>query len=85
MCITNSRNDDEYYEWFFGDTVEEKEAWIKGKRDEQEKWNYHTAGAVSTRYYSFESYDLSRLLESQMSELKGMAVKDFITLIKTQL
>ena len=62
--ITNSRNDNKSVEWFFCNTDEDKNRWIQEKNEEQEKWNYHTSGAMSTRYYYFNEYLIGDLLES---------------------
>ena len=83
LKITNSRNDDERVEWFFCDTTSEKKAWINKKKKEQDEWNYHTAGVVSTRYYNFDEYSTSELMETDISELKGMKLRDFIEIIKS--
>lgn len=80
--ITNSRNDDKRIEWFFCDTDEEKNKWIQEKKEEENKWNYHTVGAVSMRFYSFNEYLISNLLDTDISELEGMTLRDFIGVIK---
>jgi hypothetical protein len=80
--ITNSRNNDKHVEWFFCDTEEEKKQWIDKKKKEEDKWNYHTSGAVSMRYYNFNEYLISNLMETDISELEGMKLKDFIVVIK---
>ena len=80
--ITNSRNDDKRIEWFFCDTDEEKNKWIKEKKDEEDKWNYHTPVSISMRFYSFNEYLISNLLETDISELEGMTLRDFIGVIK---
>lgn len=80
--ITNSRNDNKSVEWFFCNTDEDKNRWIQEKNEEQEKWNYHTSGAMSTRYYYFNEYLIGDLLESDISELQGMKLKDIIAVIK---
>ena len=80
--ITNSRNDDKRIVWFFCDTDEEKNKWIQEKKEEEDKWNYHTAGAVSMRFYSFNEYLISNLLDTDISELEGMTLRDFIGVIK---
>ncbi len=80
--ITNSRNDDKRVEWFFCDTEEEKNQWIDKKKKEKDKWNYHTEGAVSIRYYNFSEYLISNLMETDISELEGMTLMDFIGVIK---
>ena len=80
--ITNNRNDNKSVEWFFCDTEEEKKQWIDEKKEEEDKWNYHTSGAVSTRYYNFNEYLISNLMETNISELEGMTLRDFIGVIK---
>ena len=80
--ITNSRNDDKNVEWFFCNTEEEKRKWIDEKKEEEDKWNYNTPGAVSTRYYSFQEYLISNLMENRISELEGMILRDFVEIIK---
>ena len=80
--ITNSRNDGKTIEWFFCDTEEEKNKWIQEKNEEKDKWNYHTIGGISIRYYSFYEYFISDLLELDISSLQGMTLKDFIGVIK---
>jgi hypothetical protein len=80
--ITNSRNDDKRVEWFFCDTEEEKKQWIDEKKKEEDEWNYHTVGAVSMRYYSFSVYSISNLMETDISKLEGMKLRDFIGVIK---
>jgi len=79
--ITNSRNDDKRIEWFFCDTEKEKKEWIDERKKEENKWNYHTQGAVSTRYYYFNEYKISELMERDVSEFQGMKLSDFIQLI----
>ena len=80
--ITNSRIDNKRVEWFFCDTEEEKKKWINEKKEEEYKWNYHTEGAGSIRFYSFSEYLISNLLETDISELEGMTLRDFIGVIK---
>ena len=80
--ITNSRNDGKTIEWFFCDTEEEKNKWIQEKNEEKDKWNYHTRGGISNRYYSFYEYLISDLLELDISNLEGMTLNDFIGVIK---
>lgn len=80
--IINSANDDKKVEWFFCNTSEEKHNWIREKRIEEDKWNYHTPGANSIRYYSFTEYLISNLLEEDISELKGLTLRDFVEIIK---
>lgn len=52
------------------------------KKEEEDKWNYRTAGVVSMRFYSFDEYLISNLLETDISELQGMTLRDFIGVIK---
>ena len=80
--VTNSRNDDCRIEWFFCDTDEEKNKWIQEKKEEENKWNYHTPGAVSRRSYYFNENTIDGLLRYDISELQGMTLQDFITIIK---
>ena len=80
--VTNSRNDNKLVEWFFCDTEEEKKQWIKDKKKEEDNWNYHTVGVVSIRYYIFSEYLISNLMETDISELQGMKLRDFIEVIK---
>lgn len=83
--ITNSRNDDKRINWVFFETEEEKKQWIDEMKKEEDKWNFHTSGAVSMRYYYFNEYSISKLMEIDISELSGMKLKDFILLIKNTL
>jgi hypothetical protein len=80
--ITNSRNDSKGVQWFFCDTDEEKKEWINKKKKEEDKWNYHTPGAVSMRFYNFDEYLTSNLMEMDISELEGMKLKNLIEIIK---
>ena len=80
--ITNSRNDNKHVEWFFCDTEEEKKKWIDEKKKEKDEWNYNTFGAPGIRYYDFNEYLISNLMETDISELEGMTLKDFIGVIK---
>ena len=82
--ITNSSNSNQQIEWFFCETDQEKQEWIDEKEKGKYKWNYQTAGAISTRYYYFGEYEISDLMETDISELKGMKLKHFIELIKPE-
>lgn len=82
--ITNSVNDNVETEWFFAKTEGEKTTWIIQKNDEQNQWNRFTPGAVSTRYYSMMEYTPTSILNIDISDLKGMKLKDFITIIKQE-
>ena len=79
--ITNSRNDDTRVEWFFGESDEQAEEWVKEKRKEKDKWNYDTAGAISYRYYEFEHYNFDTFLDVDITHLQGITVKDLIKII----
>ena len=80
--ITNSVNDSEINKWMFFNTIEERDIWETEMRKEEIDWNYHTSGAVSTRYYSFSYYTPETILEMSMSELDGLSLGDFLRLIK---
>lgn len=79
--ITNSVNDDMHIEWFFTKTEEEKTTLISEKKEEQNKWNHHTPGAMSWRYYSITEYSPKEILELDISELTGMKLRDFLSLL----
>ena len=82
--ITNNINENIIIEWVLFATNEEKDKWIQEKRQEEHKWNYETSGVQSIRYYYFEEYSASTLLDFDISELKGMTLKDFIKIIKIE-
>ena len=82
LTITNSRNEDERYEWLITTDLEEQKEWIRQKQFEQQQWNYDTAGAVSFRYYDYNSYTNETILEVPMNELKGLKLGDLLQLIK---
>ena len=82
LTVTNSRNDDRHIEWFFYTSNEVRDNWIKEKKEEENKWNYHTEGAMSLRDYEFEDYMIDQLLECSMSYFEGMKLKDFLMLMK---
>lgn len=72
--VTNSRNDDSRVEWHLAKTEEEINSWEAEKKKEETKWNRHTPGAVSTRYYYFERYDAKTLMTQQLSNLAGLTL-----------
>lgn len=80
--VTNSVNDDKDIEWFFYNSETIRDEWKKEKEEEQNKWNYHTQGAMSFRYYSFDDHMIDELLEFGMDYFEGMKLKDFLTLMK---
>lgn len=79
--IYNNRNNYKDIEWFFYDYEIEKEEWILQKKNEESQWNFHTPGAVSTRQYLFEEYDLNDILEMNITDSE-LTVKDLITIFK---
>lgn len=83
--VTNSVNDSRRIEWFFYNTEKEKEVWVAEKDEEADKWNYHTAGAMSTRFYNYNYYEIEKLLEYSIDELEGMKLKDVLEIIKSNL
>lgn len=82
LTISNSRNDDERFEWFITTDLEEQQAWIREKQDEQRVWNYETPGAVSFRYYSYDHFTSETILDEAMHNLKGLTLRDFLSIIK---
>ena len=60
----------------------EQKEWIRQKQFEQQQWNYDTAGAVSFRYYDYNSYTNETILEVPMNELKGLKLGELLQLIK---
>lgn len=83
--VHNTRNSDIRTEWFFCDSESEKKAWIKEKKEEEHKWNYKTAGAVSIRTYLFDEFHVSELMEQPLSNFKDMTLEDFLLIIKNLL
>lgn len=82
LTVTNSVNDNVNIEWGFFNSEEEKRTWKDRKLKEQDKWNHHTNGAVSYRYYDFCDYETEDVLKMKMDELQGMTVKEFFNVIK---
>lgn len=82
LIITNNVNDNRHVEWAVFESEEKEEAWISEKENECYNWNYMTSGAVSTRYYSFESYTLDEVSCIEMNEFEGMTFGEFVKLIK---
>lgn len=82
LTITNSRNDDERFEWFITTDLEEQQAWIREKQDEQRDWNYETPGAVSFRYYSYDHFTSETILDVPINELKGLRLGELLQIIK---
>ena len=83
LNITNSRNDNESNEWFFCETVEEKDKWISDKKKEEADW-CKTPGVVSVRYYDFDTHSISEFLDKDMSEFQHMTLGDFLNIIKVR-
>jgi hypothetical protein len=83
LKITNSANDSMRVEWFFCEKESEKYKWIEEKKKEEDDWNYRTEGVRSTRFYDFSEYLTSSLMETDISELEGMTVWEFVSLIKS--
>ncbi len=83
--ITNTINDDKTVHWYFCETEEEKKTWIDDHIQDKIRWNYHTSGAMSIRYYDFMEYDTNNILSLNLSELRDMTVLDFLNLVKNLL
>ena len=79
--ISNTINDDLKYEWFFPPNDEVKETWKNSRLKEQQDWN-NDKSVRSTRYYSFEEFTKDSLLEFDVTQLKGLSLKQFIKLLK---
>jgi len=80
LKITNNVNDHERLEWFFYDTDEEKDKFISLKKKEEMEWGTKDS-TRSIRYYCVDFYTIDSLLESNISELEGMKLKNLIELI----
>jgi hypothetical protein len=78
--ISNTVNDDLSYEWFFPPNDEVKETWKNSRKREEQAWN-NDKSVRSTRYYSFQEFTKDSLLECDVTQLKGLSLKQFIKLL----